>query len=1004
MSAARTAQVKAMHEKRAIAASTTNSSASPATANVPDGGAVPEDTARIQMLQQTVTELQTALQIQQDLVAQLTQNLASEKEQNRMLLAKADAEKEHSKQLYKVMRVEKRARQRGKARKASMEEQVKLLKSAAVRMSMNLKEATGNASKAIDALLTIKKENTTLRSELSRSLQLYMSDLAAAKKKLNVAGEKMKEYKGQAAKFKKRCDRAAVVQANALKRATDRLKKEKSIHNLLHKGVYTEKTRALIKLLVQAGCSQAYVGEVIHEVFRTAGISVRGNVSRRTVSRVILEGYVAAKIQLGFEMDKADSMTFGADGTMHRDINYNARHVHLKTESYGGEGSNATKQSTRLLGVHSALDGSSEESVKAWKELLGGIADIYNQSPLGKRTGHLLRVVDIFVKLAGMHSDHCAKEKKDYHLMEKEKTQATYQALGEDAILEKTNQELLPDFQNAREQMINKAGGEEKWDALTTEEQAEHEAKMMEDLTIELGKESFEMLSSDEKRIFKLFVWAGCGCHKDLNTVRGGNTAMMAWWEENDQPGPVLLANRDNAAVLKDHLQDCDVLTPAQERALEMTTRGGIKTAKLAGEIFNNKNDKKGHHDSFRWWWKTNFNETVTFPPTSNNRFQSHCNAAALMIQHLPRFLTYLEYAKQKKKTMRFSHMEQNLWNALHCSATKTELAVLALYAQAISHPYVKRIRGSEAQKISMLDLGDYHKSVFKHMKKIIQRPSLLLGPRASYKTGALDGQCWEAEGVFAAIQRLAPELPHLSPVLVAFFKGAAETWKRFTSEFAPGGLIDEATPSERDLAWMPPTNDVNEGALGAFRVLLRRQPQLSELHYNAQAMFKHNETQAFMEAKFQPEDYKFIHEMARLIDSQGLEPKRKKALVQHMQAKNNKRMAIKEMRRQNAAKKAARISAVKIIKNKEEVKGLKGEKLKDCLIAYRQWKAPLPDSIKARSPVAAIREALQACVDAYNNGKWKPEIPSEIDLDNEEMDSGEESDLEEDASSWEDE
>jgi chromosome segregation ATPase len=322
-SAARTAQIKAIHEKRAIAASTTNSSASTATADAPDG-VVPEDTARIQMLQQTVIELETALQIQQDLVAQLTQNLANEKEQSRMLLAKVDAEKEHSKQLYKVMRVEKRARQREQARKALMEGQIKLLKSADVRMSMNLKEATGDASKAIDALLTVEKENTTLRSELSRSLQLYTSELAAANKKLNVVGEKMKEYKGQAAKFKKRCDRAAAVQANALKRATDRLKKESSVHHLLHKGVYTEKTRALIKLLVQAGCSREYVGEVIHEVFRTAGISVHGNISRSTVSRVILEGYVAAKIQLGFEMDNADSMTFGADGTTHRDINYNA--------------------------------------------------------------------------------------------------------------------------------------------------------------------------------------------------------------------------------------------------------------------------------------------------------------------------------------------------------------------------------------------------------------------------------------------------------------------------------------------------------------------------------------------------------------------------------------------------------------------------------------------------------------------------------------------------------
>src|SRR6266487_2745896 len=335
-------------------------------------------------------------------------------------------------------------------------------------------------------------------------------------------------------------------------------------------------------------------------------------------------------------------MTFGADGTTHRSINYNSCHVHYKAQSYSDD-SAGTKQTTRLLGVHSSLDGSSEESVKSWKELLGGIAEIYNQSPLGKRTNHLIRVIDIFVKLTGMHSDHCAKEKKDFRLMEKEKTLATYQYLGEEEILERPNQELIPQFEMAHKQMVQKAGGSAEWDKLSAIEKAEHQAKMMETLVIELGKESFDMLSDDEKHTLKLFIWAGCGCHKDLNTVRGGNAAMMAWWGENGVPPPVLLANRDNAAVLKDHLPDSDTVTPAQERALEMSTRGGVKAAHLAGEILNNKNDKKGHHDNFWWWWEEKFGKAFTFPDTSNNHFQSHCKAAAVLIQYLAHFIEFLE-------------------------------------------------------------------------------------------------------------------------------------------------------------------------------------------------------------------------------------------------------------------------------------------------------------------------------------------------------------------------
>src|SRR6266540_716700 len=104
-------------------------------------------------------------------------------------------------------------------------------------------------------------------------------------------------------------------------------------------------------------------------------------------------------------------------------------------------------------------------------------------------------------------------------------------------------------------------------------------------------------------------------------------------------------------------------------------------------------------------------------------------------------------------------------------------------------------------------------------------------------------------------------DLPYLKELLVAFFTGADETWTRFTSEFAPGGLIDAATTEERDLAWMPATNDENEGALGSFRKLIRQQPQLTMQAYNGLTMFFRNNTELFMEAKFTTEeDYKFLH------------------------------------------------------------------------------------------------------------------------------------------------
>jgi hypothetical protein len=79
----------------------------------------------------------------------------------------------------------------------------------------------------------------------------------------------------------------------------------------------------------------------------------------------------------------------------------------------------------------------------------------------------------------------------------------------------------------------------------------------------------------------------------------------------------------------------------------------------------------------------------------------------------------------------------------------------------------------------------------------------------------------------------------------------------------------------------MPTTNDTNEGALGAFRVQLRNTPRLTAHQYNAQAMFRRNDTQAFMDATFSPLDHIFVIKKARELDRSDLEAKRRKAQVE---------------------------------------------------------------------------------------------------------------------------
>ena len=247
---------------------------------------------------------------------------------------------------------------------------------------------------------------------------------------------------------------------------------------------------------------------------------------------------------------------------------------------------------------------------------------------------------------------------------------------------------------------------------------------------------------------------------------------MAAWWIENEleEECPVLLqvANCDNDPVVQERdtaLGKGDTPTPAQERAFHKSTCGAIKTAEIAGAIFNDKDDKRGHHDIFRYWWWKHVGVPFTFPDTSNNQFQSYCNAAAALILYQDEFKDFLESLHINKQNPALNHMESNLWKALHCTSTVTELAVLAIYAEVVSYPYMKAIHTSDAQKKNMLDLGPFHSSVYDHMQKIIANPDILIGKdldlSESYKTATLDGEKWQNPAVIKRIFDLIPTLPH---------------------------------------------------------------------------------------------------------------------------------------------------------------------------------------------------------------------------------------------------
>ena len=111
--------------------------------------------------------------------------------------------------------------------------------------------------------------------------------------------------------------------------------------------------------------------------------------------------------------------------------------------------------------------------------------------------------------------------------------------------------------------------------------------------------------------------------------------------------------------------------------------------------------------------------------------------------------------------------------------------------------------------------------------------------------------------------------------------------------------------------------------------------------------------------------------------------------------------MASNEQAKKRAEMRSERLAKVELISRKEDVAELKGQMLKDYLKAYIKWGAPIPCNITARSPVAAIREALSAAVCSYTSGEWKPKVS--IDHSANTLNSNEIPILEQEESEWED-
>jgi len=217
------------------------------------------------------------------------------------------AERERSKDMYQSLRTERRARQRGDKRKQVLALTVSELRETTDIQLQKQKELEKSAAITDSEKKQIELSNNQLRANLLSSVQIFSKELELLKELLSSSRAALKGSKSEVYNLKRRYSHAAKKQENAVQQAQTITAKEKTTFYLLHKGVYSQEVRNLVRTLIHAGCSQEHIMNIIKAVLETAGITAVGNISSRTVGRIIREGYYAACIQLGYEINQANS-------------------------------------------------------------------------------------------------------------------------------------------------------------------------------------------------------------------------------------------------------------------------------------------------------------------------------------------------------------------------------------------------------------------------------------------------------------------------------------------------------------------------------------------------------------------------------------------------------------------------------------------------------------------------------------------------------------------------
>ncbi|TFY50258.1 hypothetical protein EVG20_g11625, partial [Dentipellis fragilis] len=188
--------------------------------------------------------------------------------------------------------------------------------------------------------------------------------------------------------------------------------------------------RDLVRDLVAYGVPAASVNDTLHRVAETLDVSTTGNISARSVGRIVLEGGLASDLQFVEDVQQSTGITLSCDGMTHRHTNYESRQA--VTIKQNGE------RMAHFLGVQSAVSHTNPR--------------------------------EFIIKTTGLHTDHAEDQKKLVRLVQLWKKRIEREVRGEQALKTMASEEVLTIICEASQQTIEAAGGLDRWDQLSASE------------------------------------------------------------------------------------------------------------------------------------------------------------------------------------------------------------------------------------------------------------------------------------------------------------------------------------------------------------------------------------------------------------------------------------------------------------------------------------------------------------------------------------------------------